>query len=147
MDTQSTSNSGGFDGESLVLLHPSSEKSKWSRSTLIDALLCRPKNLSSRSTGFSLFLSFLFLSLLVLLCASMGTYVISTAFYNHYRHPKSSSSSGSLHDKDKNAFNDRPQFHLMPPSGWMNDPDGLVFYDNLYHVFFQYNSGNVLGLL
>jgi beta-fructofuranosidase len=139
MDTQSNSDSGGFDGESLVLLHPSSEKSKWSRSRLIDALLCRPKNLSSRSIGFSLFLSFLFFSLLVLLCASMGTYVISTAFYNHYHHHKSSSSSGSHHDR--NAFNDRPQFHLMPPSGWMNDPDGLVFYDNLYHVFFQYNSG------
>ncbi len=29
-------------------------------------------------------------------------------------------------------------FHLMPPSGWMNDPNGLCFYKDLYHVFFQY---------
>ena len=29
-------------------------------------------------------------------------------------------------------------FHLMPPVGWMNDPNGLCFYKGLYHVFFQY---------
>lgn len=29
-------------------------------------------------------------------------------------------------------------FHLMPPSGWMNDPNGLCYYKGMYHVFFQY---------
>lgn len=29
-------------------------------------------------------------------------------------------------------------FHLMPPSGWMNDPNGLCYYKGRYHVFFQY---------
>jgi beta-fructofuranosidase len=28
--------------------------------------------------------------------------------------------------------------HLTPPSGWMNDPNGLVFRDDALHVFFQY---------
>lgn len=32
----------------------------------------------------------------------------------------------------------RLKFHLMPPTGWMNDPNGLCFYKGLYHVFFQY---------
>ena len=32
----------------------------------------------------------------------------------------------------------RCKFHLMPPVGWMNDPNGLCKVDGLYHVFFQY---------
>ena len=28
--------------------------------------------------------------------------------------------------------------HLMPPTGWMNDPNGLCQYNGEYHVFFQY---------
>ncbi|WP_425826684.1 glycoside hydrolase family 32 protein [Streptomyces fractus] len=32
-----------------------------------------------------------------------------------------------------------PAFHLRPPLGWVNDPNGLVFHDGHYHVFFQYN--------
>lgn len=29
-------------------------------------------------------------------------------------------------------------FHLMPPVGWLNDPNGLCQYKGNYHVFFQY---------
>lgn len=32
----------------------------------------------------------------------------------------------------------RLQQHLMPPSGWMNDPNGFCYYEGWYHVFFQY---------
>ena len=32
----------------------------------------------------------------------------------------------------------RQGYHLMPLSGWMNDPNGLCFYKGNYHVFFQY---------
>lgn len=32
----------------------------------------------------------------------------------------------------------RCQFHLTPPTGWMNDPNGICQFQGLYHVFFQY---------
>lgn len=32
----------------------------------------------------------------------------------------------------------RLAFHLMPPTGWLNDPNGLCQMNGIYHVFFQY---------
>ena len=32
----------------------------------------------------------------------------------------------------------RPQIHFTPKSGWMNDPNGLIYLDGVYHMFFQY---------
>jgi fructan beta-fructosidase len=33
----------------------------------------------------------------------------------------------------------RPQYHFTPAVNWMNDPNGMVYYDGEYHLFFQYN--------
>ena len=33
----------------------------------------------------------------------------------------------------------RPGYHLLPPSNWLNDPNGPVYYNGYYHMFFQYN--------
>ena len=32
----------------------------------------------------------------------------------------------------------RPLFHITGEKGWINDPNGLIFYNGKYHVFFQY---------
>lgn len=32
----------------------------------------------------------------------------------------------------------RPQFHFSAKKNWLNDPNGLVYYDGVYHLFFQY---------
>ncbi|NTD99210.1 glycoside hydrolase family 32 protein [Agrobacterium tumefaciens] len=35
----------------------------------------------------------------------------------------------------------RPAFHFSPKAHWMNDPNGMVYYKGVYHLFFQYHPG------
>ena len=35
----------------------------------------------------------------------------------------------------------RPQIHFSPRAHWMNDPNGMVYNDGAYHLFFQYYPG------
>ena len=33
----------------------------------------------------------------------------------------------------------RPTYHFTPAYGWMNDPNGMIYKDGEYHLYFQYN--------
>src|SRR6516225_5850599 len=33
----------------------------------------------------------------------------------------------------------RPEYHLLPPHNWMNDPNGPIWWRGKYHLFYQLN--------
>jgi fructan beta-fructosidase len=40
----------------------------------------------------------------------------------------------------------RPTYHYTPAANFMNDPNGLIRYKGVYHLFYQHNpSGNTAG--
>jgi fructan beta-fructosidase len=38
----------------------------------------------------------------------------------------------------------RPQFHFSPEANWMNDPNGMVYLDGEYHLFYQYYPDSIV---
>ena len=42
--------------------------------------------------------------------------------------------------KENGAYKEehRPQFHFSPQAKWMNDPNGMVYLNGNYHLFYQY---------
>ena len=40
---------------------------------------------------------------------------------------------------------DRPQYHVQPPAGWMNDPNGPIYYKGRYHMYELIS--NIFGMM
>jgi fructan beta-fructosidase len=38
----------------------------------------------------------------------------------------------------------RPQIHFSPKEKWMNDPNGMIYYKGIYHLFFQFHPGSTV---
>ena len=41
--------------------------------------------------------------------------------------------------QEMGADQQRPTYHFLPPSNWINDPHGLIEWNGRYHLFYQYN--------
>jgi fructan beta-fructosidase len=38
----------------------------------------------------------------------------------------------------------RPQVHFSPKTSWMNDPNGLIYFKDTYHLFYQYYPDSIV---
>ena len=53
-----------------------------------------------------------------------------------------------IHENVSFDFKDdkyRLAYHLMPPVGWLNDPNGLCQLNGEYHLYYQYSPTNANG--
>lgn len=46
--------------------------------------------------------------------------------------------------QDDKGEQHRPRIHFSPRKGWMNDPNGMVYLNGTYHLFFQHNPDSTV---
>ncbi len=59
---------------------------------------------------------------------------------------KSEKKADKFEEQVKEVFTEeyRPQFHFTPKEKWMNDPNGLVYNEGIYHLFYQYYPDDIV---
>jgi beta-fructofuranosidase len=60
--------------------------------------------------------------------------------YDHPGRPLEATELATMRT-ERVADHNRPGYHITPPGNWLNDPNGLVEWEDQYHVFYQYNPG------
>lgn len=75
------------------------------------------------------------------------TLCISLFFFLGCKDEKQSTQEESNMAEDKiKAYDEefRPQYHFSPPANWMNDPNGMFYYEGEYHLFYQYYPDDIV---
>lgn len=72
--------------------------------------------------------------------------ILSLVFSCNIPKKEKRSESDTLSLLSQNSEKYRPLIHFTPSRNWTNDPNGLVYYQGEYHLFYQYNPfGNTWG--
>jgi fructan beta-fructosidase len=76
-------------------------------------------------------------SVIGLLLAALAA--CSTVYGEEGKSEKGDKAGSAPSGKDEKLYRElyRPQFHFTPKVGWLNDPNGMLFYKGEYHLFFQ----------
>jgi sucrose-6-phosphate hydrolase SacC (GH32 family) len=83
--------------------------------------------------------------------ATFKGWVDGVAIWNKYLEDKSAADVFGVASLNNDGLPEyytekyRPQFHFTSKKNWINDPNGLVYYDGTYHLFFQYMPTNRHG--
>ncbi len=63
---------------------------------------------------------------------------------NMFKKEKSTSQKNEISHTEEELY--RPNFHFTPEDNWMNDPNGMFYFNGNYHLYFQhYPESNVWG--